>query len=576
MRLGGVLDEWEEMQTWRLALLSLLLCTTWVGCSDAPEPTPDGGTAVDAGNTPADSGSDAGTNPADSGSDGGTGPADSGTDGGSSGGDAGTDAGPPDNSVRVRRFIRNLTASGFVEQPEDFARNPVELFVEDGDTLVPVTGRAGGPGEYIFPDVPRVTYYLKLGTNYVVMDSRNVDLSVDLLGRADAVTLPTASVASVALSGLEPWFVSNPPGTSNPANPSSELQLISEQVGLSAELDSTTETGMTSVNEENVPVSTSSGPMVHFEAEKGDRGWVVQLNPRTLGALSDGGTQNYLTAVRHFQLPPFSHDGGQPLRVEGTLQSTPMNALSLDWRISSFAAHAAEVHPSATIRSNRLIVFPAAYGPAEGWVGYSGELLRLERPREDPSNVEGLLVYGNPYPSSWGVLADASTSFSVLFTIPNEQPFRATAAIDVSDRPSVLAAGAIVPRIRPPRNLTLDGTEAYTARTVAAGAHVLAWQPPAAGTPDAYVVNLRRLDKQGNSPFRFSMTVGNIYVDGSVTSARVPAGILQPGQLYYLTVRSVLADGYDVSAKPFSLGDRIVSSSAATLSGLLTVPAQTP
>jgi hypothetical protein len=538
------------MKTWRLIGLSLLLGTTWLGCSDDSEPTPDAGTAADAG----------------------TDPVDSGTDGGSSGGDAGTDAGPTDNSVRVRRFTRYLTATGFDERPSDFAQNPVELFIEDGDTLVPITGMAGGPGEYVFPNVPRVTYYLKTGTTYVVTDSRNVDLSTNLLGRADAVALGTDSTASVALNGLEAWYQ---PAATRREDPDSELALIAEQVGYSARYDPRVENGATSVNEEDAFLLGETGNTPRFEAEKGDRAWVVQLNPRQFGTLSDGGTQRYRTAVRATQLPAFSHDGGQPLRIEGTLQPLTLNELPLDWRISSFAEHAAEVNPAATARSSSFALNPTAYQQAE-WVGYSGELLRLERPLDDTSNAMGTLVYGNPYPSSWGMLATASTSFSMLVPIPGEEPFRVSASSYLSGRPSAIAASPVVPRIRPPRNFTLDGTEAYTARTLTPGAHVIAWQPPSSGVPDAYLVRLQRINRIEGSSFRFLVTAGGIYLDGSATSARLPAGLLQPGQHYFLIVRAIQADGYSVSDKPLTLGDRIVTSEAGALSGLLTVPAQAP
>lgn len=616
------------MPTWRLILLSLLLCTTWLGCSDDPNPGPDGGTVADsgtgttdsgtdsgtgpmdsgtdagtdagtnpvdsgtdagtdagtspedsgtdAGTDPVDSGSDSGTDPEDSGTDAGTPPVDGGTDGGSSGGDAGSDAGVPDDSVRVRRFIRNLTASGYVAQPEDFSRSPVELLIPRGDALVPVTGMAGGPGEYVFPDVPQGTYYLRFGTGYVVTDARSVDLSVDILGRPDVVDLESEALASVSLTALEPWFVRDPPFPFDPAQPRSELQVVSEQVGFAGYLDPELESGATSLTQDEVLFYGSTGPIPQFEADKGDRAWVLQLNPRTLAALPDGGTQNYITTVRALQLPAFSNDGGTPVRFEGALQPLTLNEVPLDWRISSFAAHAAEVNPAATLRNSNFVVHPAAYGPAEGWVGYSGELLRLDRPRDDPSDVAGTLVYGNPYPSSWGSLAIATTTFSLFYEFPEEPPLRVGAGFTTSDQVSAFAVGPLVPRIRPPRQLTLDGTAAYTARTLEPGSHVLAWQPPAARVPDAYTVNLRRLDKLEDTTFRFAVPVGSFYVDGSITSIRLPAGILQPGQFYYLTVRSILAEGYDVSRKPFSLGDRIVVSGANTLSGLLTVPPQAP
>ena len=119
------------MRKRRLLLLLVLLCATWMGCSDDPEPKPE---------------------------------------------EEIPDARPKD--VHVKRFSRHLTEGGFVERPGDFTQTPVELLVPEGDTLVPVTGRPGGAGEYVFPGITAKTFYLKMGNTYVVTDSREVDLSL--------------------------------------------------------------------------------------------------------------------------------------------------------------------------------------------------------------------------------------------------------------------------------------------------------------------------------------------------------------------------------------------------------------
>lgn len=570
------------MRTWRLTLLSLLLCTTWLGCSDDPEPTPDGGVRVDSGTPPADAGSDAGTDPADSGSDAGTDPTDAGsdagtdpmdagTDGGTSGGDAGTDAGTEDNAVRVTNFMRYVTASGVEEQPEVVNPGALALLVLDGDEFVSIAPTTEAPGRYSFPDVPRGTHYLKLGFTYIVTSARNVDLDTEVLGRPEVVLLDQELMADFALSGLEP--VSRPPPPFPPVleDPEPELRVFSEQVGYAGAVELGDTSGGTTFSADDVEVRGLTSMGVEFEADKGDRPWVVQLNRRSMGFLPDGGTQHYLAVVRGTQLPPVSYDGGQPMRLAGTLQPLTTNELPLDWRVSEFAAHAAEVNPTATLSSSRLTVEPIPFGPEGVWSGYSNELVRLDRPRRDSADAVGTLFYGNPFPSNWGTVARASVSFRVSLEVPNERTIVLSApAIVVSDRPAALSAGPIVPRVRPPLNLTLDGTQAYTARTIEAGAHVIAWQPPAIGTPNAYVVSLRRYD---SGPF---VPAGNIYLSGSATSVRLPPGLLQPGQHYYFTVRAVRADGYDVSSKPFDLGDQVVVSSGIAVSGVVSVAAQTP
>ncbi|MFP2931141.1 hypothetical protein ACLESO_39295 [Pyxidicoccus sp. 3LG] len=507
------------MSNLRWGAIPLLLCTTWVGCSD-PEPTP----------TP-----------------------------------------EPDTSVRVKRTLRNLTASGFTERPEDFTRNPVELFLEQGDALVPVTGAAGGPGEYVFPDVPDATYYVRFGTSYVVTTARSVDLGVNLLGRPDAPELETDSPVQLALSGLEPWYEAS--GPFGAENPSDEFLFVSEERGYAANMSPMTLSGgETSVNEGEVLMFGLTGMMPRFEAERGDRAWVVQLSSRELGTLPGGRVQRYATATRALHLPPFSHDGTGPLSLEGALQPLSQAELALDWKVSDFAAHAAEVHPRATLNSSTFSLYPSAYGTSEGWIGYSGELLHLGRPRGEPSDFTGRLAYGNPFPSSWGLVAQVNHSFVVELTIPDEPPVRVTANISVSNLPSRLLAGPVRPSLLPPRDLTLDGAEGYSSRAFAAGAHVVGWKPPSTGTPEAYTVSLRRLEDLGG--FRIAIPTAQFYLEAGATSVRLPAGLLQPGEHYVVLVRAVEVEGHSASGKPFTLGESIDYSSAATLSGLLSIPAE--
>ena len=512
------------MQKRRLLLLPLLLCTTWVGCSDAPEPKPI---------------------------------------------EEPPDAGPRD--VRVRRFSRHLTERGLVEQPEDFTRAPVELLVPEGDTFVPVTGRPGGAGEYVFPGVTAQTFYLKTGNAYVVTDSRDVDLSTYRLGRPDVQELEQDSLASVSLEGLEAWVDPRVSYPSSLTNPSSELNFISPELGVAGSLLPDLEAGATALRQEEVPLSIWTGDMVRFDKEKGDRAWVVQVNPRPLGPLPGGGTQHYLTAVRALQLPPFSYEGPAPVPVAGTLQPLTLNELPLDWKVSAFAAHAAEAHPAATLNTSTFTLSPSAYGQANGWVGYSGDLLSLERPPAEASDATGTLVYGNPFPASWGVVGRATTRFLSELPVPGERAVRMPASLFVADRADVLRAGPIVPRILPPRALTLDGTAAHGARTLTAGSHVLAWQPPASGTPVAYIVHLYRLDPRDEGRPRLPLYVGGIYVDGATTSVRLPAGFLEAGKLYALKVTAVAADTFDVKSRPFTANTLVSWGTAETLTGVLSI-----
>ncbi|WP_163867481.1 hypothetical protein [Myxococcus eversor] len=499
------------MKNHRLALLTSLLCATatWMGCSDDSGPTPPPGMP-----------------------------------------DAGS------NDVRVTLFTRHLTESGLTRHPADFGSGPLEALIPEGESLVPITGALKEPGVYVFPEVPQGTYYLHYGNTYLVTNSRDLDLGINRLGRPDVVTLERGPAASLALEGLEPWVDST--------FPSSGLQFISEQVGLAGAMYPAFADGATSGSAEDVSLSVAGAP-VRFEQEKGDRAWVVQRQPRALAPLPDGSSREYTSAVRAFQLPPFSNDGSQPIRIQGTLQPVPTRELPLDWRISTFAAIAAEVHPTATHAFSDFRLSPIPFTQAE-WIGYSGELLTF-----DHSNKAGdfneTLVYGNPYPANWGLVGEAISYFTVPLDIPGTTPFRRLARMSVRDQPSALTAGPIRPRVGSPRGLSVDGADAFTGLLITPGSHVIQWQPPASGSPNAYAVHVYQLRA---SP-RGTLLSASFYMSGETTSIRLPAGILQSGAYYHLNVAAIVAPSYDAVNRPFVLTDTVSFGSAEAFSGVLTV-----
>lgn len=309
-----------------------------------------------------------------------------------------------------------------------------------------------------------------------------------------------------------------------------------------------------------------------FIAERGDRAWVNQFATREAGRLADSRRLGYETVVRSLQLPPFSHDAGTPLEVRGTFQPAPMTDVSLDWRLSAFAAYAPAAHPGATSSTSELDVFPAAHGLEYGWVGFSGELLVLLTPRGTTEDLVLPLSYGNPYPSTWGVLGQAIHGFRYPTTLSNGAAVVLGGSIQTTDRMSALAAGAIVPRISPPRGLAIDGQDAYVARRLESSP-VVSWTPPELGTPSLYTLTLVRYDAplpETTQPL--PVPVNRFYLPGSARAVRLPAGILQPGKDYVLRLTAFASPGVDLSSAPLVSYNRVPLYDATTVSGVLTTP----
>ncbi|QSQ19603.1 hypothetical protein JY651_30350 [Pyxidicoccus parkwayensis] len=555
------------MHTWQFLSLAAFLCLTGTGCAESESAWAAERGAMqeerpaesDSRSETFDFGNETGEEPAESESE---------SDPSESEGESDSEA-PGSGPVRISGAMRDLTK----EEEEDEEAHPwffpprsLNLFVRQQGSFVPMHGAPGAAGDYVFGKVPDGPYYLREGDNVLVTRARKVDLGVDKLLRDGIVDLDTDSLVRVRLDSLEPWHDRfGDSGEHGP--PYSDVQLVSEQLGFGTSLVLyDMHEGATSADEESVLFVAR-----RIEAERGDTLRLVQHAPRELCLLPGGGVQRYSTAVRALHLPPLSHDGTEVLNIEGTLAPLPQHELALDWRLSAFTALAADVHPEAVCAASRLAMRPSSPEPCTvGWMGFLGELMSMSVGHDAPERLSGTVRYGNPSRTRTGVVARAATTFAVAVQTPDGVAFHLTASVFVQDRPGNLSGRPLLPRIQPPRGLTLDGTEAYSSRVVDDGAHVIGWQSPEGGAPDVYLLRLQRIDLEDPTHPQ-PVPVAQFYVDGDATSVRLPAEFMEPGNHYSLTVEAVVSDGYAVWNRPLMLNDRYIVSRAAALCGLLSV-----
>ncbi len=519
------------MPSQRLLLLLLSLSLTWVGCDDEPTPTPDAGTSD--------------------------------TDGG-------TDGSTPDDptAVTLTRVLRYHTASG-VETVADTSTVVPEVLIPEGASFRRIAGTSTGGANHRFTGVPAGTaYYLKRGTTYVVTDARTVDLSLDLLGRSDAGVASESGDMNVRLdvSGLEPV-------RSVLDIPAPGFEIVSGEVDFTGYVYADLEPGQSTFSGEVQAGNVAAPGVPLFLAERGDRAWVNQFANRDAGTLSDGGVLTATTLVRSLQVPAFSYDGGTPAELRGALQPVPMTDLSLDWRLSAFAAYAPVAHPGATSSTSTFTVLPAAHGLEYGWVGYSGELLTLSTRRGTTEDIVSRMSYGNPFPSNWGVLATATHTFRYPTTLPGGAQTTLTATMSNADRMPTLVAGPIVPRLSPPRGLTLNGQDAYVPRRLEGSSHVVAWTAPELGTPSIYNLTLYRYDPPATGTnFATPILAARFYVAGSIRSVQLPPEVLQAGKDYSLRLTAYSAPGVDLASAPLVIANRVPLYGATTVSAIFTTP----
>ncbi|WP_237081542.1 hypothetical protein [Myxococcus xanthus] len=458
---------------------------------------------------------------------------------------------------------RYYSPGGIEMRPEDFERTPISLFVADGTSLNEVPGRIGGPGEFIFSNVPNGTYYVKVGMDYVVTRDRDVDLSINLMGRPDVRLQDRSFVyADISLNHLEPWQYS--PFPTPPEAPGPSLEIMSEEVPFFAILavsDALAE-GQTSWNESGRSIGNADTVPV-FERERGDRIWVHQYAPRQAETLPDGTSLGYISMVRSAQLPPLDFDGTHLMPIQGSLQAVPStDSLSVDWKVSDFKALAEQAHPGAQARPLVLSIVTTIPGEADVRVPTNGPILAaMLRPPSMAEDVQTTLVYGNPYPSNRDVLVRAFVSLRIP-RAPGANQFFTTGSIAWVDRVANLSGRPIRPLVQPPRALTVDGADGYLPRTLTSGPQVISWQAPADGVPDGYVVSLGASSREGGA---------RIYLAGDATSVVIPPDLLPPGTSF-LHIDAIRSEGYARSGQPMTAYDHVPRGSATAVSGALTVP----
>ncbi|WP_044891090.1 hypothetical protein [Myxococcus hansupus] len=477
---------------------------------------------------------------------------------------------PSADVVLVKQTTRFHTAVGIAERSEDLSANPPEIYVPSGTTFSVVSGSASPQG-WRFTGIPSGAYYLRTGNSFIITSAREVDIGSQQLGRPDTVFSQTLwTPLQMNLVNLAPWSTYN-----GVTEPGSSLQIASAQVNLYGAVNvfDAVADGQTHLltNDADVFTSTANALPV-FEANKGDRLYVSQHAQLQAGTLPDGRPLGYSALVRSVEMGAFDFvpDGVTPMPLTGVMRPVPMREFPIEWRLPEFTRHAEGVHPLASANYASFYVMPAAHGLSDGWVGYSGETLSLMLPRGTSFNFTRRLSYGNPFPSSWEMVAAAQYTFRVLEEVPDGSGtlFSLGANMYTYEELDSYVAGPVVPRVSPPREVTIDGVPASTPREVGTASPVIAWLPPVVGTPSLYRVLIYRFD----TTRRMGVLHRNLYVPGSATQVRLPPGTLDPAAIHYLRVAAMEVSGYDLAQNPFSTMDRLPHSRADAISSFFTTP----
>ncbi|MFE8595864.1 hypothetical protein [Archangium violaceum] len=469
--------------------------------------------------------------------------------------DGGVDGGNP-YEVRGNRVMHYRVDIGDFTQPVDPLSPELKAFtLSDGGTH-PLTVQTSPDGTFRVTDAPAGRYYLQLGTFYIVSDSRTMDLDRYDLGRRDRASTTTPLPVTVSASNLAP----------QPYDDFPSFEAVSSNLGEFAYLSANTPVPAGATFVDQLPVRYSSAisvdePLVN--ASRGDRLYINALAER------DNGTFTYSTIDRFFTPEPVTMSPAVSTDLNGTFQLAPPYTARFEWWRSRFEAYQVQVHPQSVPSGQGLSISPTPWD-SESWYGYSGDLMYASiYPSEITDRVTSI-TYGNPYPFSWGAVAGISHNFQVTATLlPGTSWGGITGSLLDTRKLSIATAGPIAPRITPPWDLAVNGSNAQQALTLASLTPRITWKAPLVGSPSAYRVRLSRLSV--SSTRTVASVVGNLHT--SETFVDVPPGILQPGQKYAITVYAYHTPGVALAVRPYVMESLVDIASATTVSSILSTPA---
>jgi hypothetical protein len=467
------------------------------------------------------------------------------------------------NAVHGQRTIHRRLETGDVSTVDNTGVSAsLSVLVPTGDTFETRPAIALGMDRFKFENVPHEAYYLKRGTNsHVITEHRRLNLDEYVLGREGVITVPTPLPVTLSVDGLAPMDAYQ------------DFDLVAPNAGAVGQLhlDTPPQPGATSLVERRAEYRSAFGRQEIVDAAKGDRLYLLQKLRRAAGGL------HYFAIARALTLTDVTlRSDGQATPLGGTLTPVPPQQATLDWRRSSFEAHRAAVHPlaaSLAASSIRHVLFliPAVNGLSEGVVGYAGELVSGNIPAES-QDVTVTVEYGNPYPATWGVVANVVHRYQIPVRLSAQGP-AGTVSASLKEQAALedFTSRPVQARLSPPTNIQVDGENAQESRDLSSLSPVFTWEPPLLGTADVYELRVFRLyTAPGDPEIAQTETVATFLT--AQRRVRLPPHVLGPRSAYVVRISAMRTPGVDLTQAPYRLDTLVDASLAEAVTSVLYTP----
>lgn len=435
--------------------------------------------------------------------------------------------------------------------------------------------------------LPAGPVWVKSGPHHFLTSLRSMDLSKDLVGRADQQFYNTITPISFTLSNLSSWAVTD------------ALQFISTNLALNGEDDleqaplagppQPGDTGLTGFQVD----ATTWGAQV--DTSKGDKPYVLQ---RALFTSSNG--VSYSTVVRSLTGFGMSQADGRVLAVSGAFSNVAPTTTPFKYLRSQFKALASGINPNAVPNgAPDSITFTASTYDSSGirhpfTTGGSNNSATLLTFLLDSGTTDvdaGTIGYGNPLPTTgaggFGTFISLSGGFNVSVDCNTcaaggtaLQPFPTSGDVTtIDDLGTVLAqaAGAgIAPQLFPiqkpqiTRSTGGPALDLFADQTAVGATPTISWTAPTSTVqPTFYRLFLTKIGDDGSgSGVANQLDQIQLYALPAATgpnSITLPSGLklnsgtgpfMTPGGTYYVMIRATYEPERDLANRPFIRGQR--------------------
>lgn len=454
-------------------------------------------------------------------------------------------AGPEATAVAPLRIVTGLRSFTYHQenatllQPSNLTLTTIQALVPNGaGGFSTLPGVGHDDGTFSITNVPVGSYWLKFGLTYLWTAADHVEWVTDGYGRPDGVYPANPSSLVMDAGNLSEWATTDelifhvpnqgwslpvPPGTPGVSNAP-----IPGALALASYTYAFQELGMGLL-----------------DATKGDQAYLNQLTTRSVGG------EPYRALGRTWNMPALTMVDGAATAAAGAFLTLPQTStLRLNWRRSSLAAMTPQVNPAATVTGTEFGLWASPTGLGVGIPFNAFQLFTYDSgaPSAATDLDLGDLAYGNPYPTTWSLVAETYFLWTVNYLAPGAAtPIALSRSAYTATATLPTAVAPLGPLVSPVTNPRINGKDLFQNQVAVGTSPTLAWDLPTLGSPTGYIVRVMELKNDaGASRLQTRATLRT-----ATRSLTVPPGIMLPGSTYVITVSAVRFPGVNFSQYPF-------------------------